>query len=213
MPTQRGLRHADGQHVERAGDDLLIYNSADDTAHAVNHVAAAVFEACDGSRPIDDLVITVGEKVDTHVDEDVSDLALSDLAAAKLIILDGPAPEPPKSPDDRWSRSSASVPRRPPLCRWSNPSPPRHRRRPCHAVRPRIPNRRSNRLRARLRPRLPDQRRLRAPLRPRLPDQRRLRAPLWPRFPDQHRLRPRLPDQRRPRLPHLSRAVARTPPC
>jgi hypothetical protein len=79
--------------VEHAGNDLLVYNPADDTAHAVNASAAAVFEACDGTRSIDEIVTVVDGTSETPVDHEIVALAIADLLEAGLITVSGPIAE------------------------------------------------------------------------------------------------------------------------
>ncbi|MFQ5556834.1 MAG: hypothetical protein ACE5GB_04915 [Acidimicrobiales bacterium] len=90
MTTKGVPARVGGLHLERAGDELLVYNPADHTAHAVNHIASVVLDACDGRRSTAELVDVVGGRVDTMVDHEVIALAVSDLLDAGLITMDGP---------------------------------------------------------------------------------------------------------------------------
>ena len=81
-----------GLQVERTGDEWLVYNPSDDTAHAVNHVAGVVFEAVDGTRRIEELEAVVAKSVDTPVDHEIIALALADLVEAGLITIDAELP-------------------------------------------------------------------------------------------------------------------------
>jgi hypothetical protein len=66
---------------EQIGDELLVYDRERQTAHSLNHVAATVWNACDGTRD---------QQAIAHVcnlDPDTVALTLSELAAINL--LDG----------------------------------------------------------------------------------------------------------------------------
>ncbi len=59
-----------GLHIERRGDELLVYNPTNDTAHALARVTAAVFEACNGERSSDAAAIAVSGWVDDEIEID-----------------------------------------------------------------------------------------------------------------------------------------------
>jgi outer membrane biosynthesis protein TonB len=76
--------------VERTGNEMLVYNPADETAHALNAAAAAVFDACDAERSIDDITSLLVETLDTPVDDEIVALAIKDLTDAGLVTVEGP---------------------------------------------------------------------------------------------------------------------------
>ena len=75
----------DGLHLQKLADEVMVYNEADGRAHALNPMAAAVLEQCNGTRDRDELVDAVAASAETPVDLDVIDLALNDLVDAGLI--------------------------------------------------------------------------------------------------------------------------------
>ena len=65
--------------------DVLIYDAEANELHTLNAVAASVWRAADGTRPVSELASIVG------LDEPALELALGHLAAANLMVN---APEP-----------------------------------------------------------------------------------------------------------------------
>ena len=81
---------ASGLHIERTGDELLVYDARNDTAHAIDKVAAAIFEACNGSRSTGDVRDVAADWIESPIDSDVVDRTIIDLTKAELVIhLDG----------------------------------------------------------------------------------------------------------------------------
>ena len=88
MSGQRVPAKAPGLHIERRGDELLVYNPTNDTAHALARVTAAVFEACNGERSSDDAAIAVSHWVDDEIEIDLVDRTIIDLTDANLLVDD-----------------------------------------------------------------------------------------------------------------------------
>jgi hypothetical protein len=69
----------DGLVIETIGDELLVYDTETSRAHSLNASAAAVFEACDGTRSAEQIGQEGG------LDADAVGLALADLAKSGLL--------------------------------------------------------------------------------------------------------------------------------
>jgi hypothetical protein len=69
----------DGLVIEAIGDELLVYDTGTSRAHSLNASAAAVFQACDGTRPVEE----IGQA--TGLDADAVALALADLGKSGLL--------------------------------------------------------------------------------------------------------------------------------
>jgi hypothetical protein len=74
-----------GLTVEEIGDELLVFDSERQLAHSLNHVAAQVWRACDGTR--------TPEQIASHCEltDEVVVLALDELKAINLVAQ---LPEP-----------------------------------------------------------------------------------------------------------------------
>lgn len=92
MTTKSVPRQVPGLHLKRIGEELLVHNPAKDTAHAINMVASGVFEACDGTNDVEDIVEVTAARATTPVDRDVVVLALSDLVEAGLVTVEADVP-------------------------------------------------------------------------------------------------------------------------
>jgi hypothetical protein len=69
----------DGLVIEAIGDELLVYDTAVSRAHSLNASAAAVFQACDGTRSVGQIATECG------LDEELAELALADLVRFGLV--------------------------------------------------------------------------------------------------------------------------------
>ena len=69
-----------GLLTQRVGDELLVYSSSSENAHALNATAADVFEAIDDATPIEQLA--------PQLERPIVELAVAELADAGLIELD-----------------------------------------------------------------------------------------------------------------------------
>jgi hypothetical protein len=75
-------------HVEEVGDDLVVYDHRTQAAHALNPVAAAVWEQCDGTRSPAEIAAELSLSADAVAD------ALSQLQAKALLESAGIAAQP-----------------------------------------------------------------------------------------------------------------------
>jgi Coenzyme PQQ synthesis protein D (PqqD) len=65
--------------VDSIGDELLVYDTRNSRAHSLNNVGAAVWQACDGTRTLEEIAEFTG------VDPAAVELALDNLADIELI--------------------------------------------------------------------------------------------------------------------------------
>jgi hypothetical protein len=81
-----GPIRTDGVEVNDVADGIIVYRSADDTAHHLNPLATLVYELCDG-RARTDLVATVADfaGLDPDEAERVVASALVDLRTQDLV--------------------------------------------------------------------------------------------------------------------------------
>jgi coenzyme PQQ synthesis protein D (PqqD) len=79
--------------IERAADEILAVNSITSEAHAINQSAAAVFDLCDGKTSKAEMAAEIHRRTGLPADEEIVDLALSELADAGLITLDESEPQ------------------------------------------------------------------------------------------------------------------------
>ncbi len=75
----------DGLLIEEVGDEVLVFDHASNTAAALNHPAAAVFDLCDGTRSIDDIVASLASS-STPLGVDEVLLALAELDDSGLLV-------------------------------------------------------------------------------------------------------------------------------
>lgn len=80
------LHRREGLVVEPLGDEVLVFDQEAQRAHSLNAAAAAVWEACDGTRDRDELAAHCG------LESDAVGLALGSLANCDL-LLDSGGPE------------------------------------------------------------------------------------------------------------------------
>ncbi len=83
-----GARHAEDLVIERVQGELLVMRPAATEAHALNQTAAIVFELCDGKTSRAAISAEVARRSGLPVDEDIVDLALSELEEAGLVVVD-----------------------------------------------------------------------------------------------------------------------------
>ena len=84
-------RSGESLNITRVGDELVVYDLVQFKAHRLNPTAAAVFEACDGTRSVADLAALLGTQSTTHVDTEVVWYALNELHSAQLLETALPA--------------------------------------------------------------------------------------------------------------------------
>ena len=81
-------RQVEGLLIERPAGELLVLKPATNEAHALNETAAIVFDLCDGRTTRAAMVAEVSRRTGLPSDENIVDLALTELSDAGLITLD-----------------------------------------------------------------------------------------------------------------------------
>ena len=87
------LRIKPGMTTERIGDEVVVFDPDDGMVHHLNETAAAVLDACNGARMVDEIVIAIAEQfalTDDDVRVEVMDM-LARLEEAGLVTASGPA--------------------------------------------------------------------------------------------------------------------------
>jgi hypothetical protein len=83
-PEQKPVARADELVVEEVGDELLVYDQTNETAHSLSVAAARVWRACDGERSARAL------SVELDMDADTVARALEELDECNLLDHGGP---------------------------------------------------------------------------------------------------------------------------
>lgn len=79
----------EGLLTEHVGDELVIFDAESNEAHALQPLAAAVFEAADGRTSIADLATSTGIKLGREVEVSEIDAALTELESVGLLYGSG----------------------------------------------------------------------------------------------------------------------------
>ncbi len=82
----RPLRR-EGVTLRRSGDEIILYDPAEDRVHFVNETAAAIWELCDGETEEDEMIVAICQLTGMLPDivrEDV-DRLLAEFTVAGLI--------------------------------------------------------------------------------------------------------------------------------
>lgn len=87
MHTHTPVARSDGLIVTGSNDEVLVYDTETHHIHHLNHLAAVVWQLCDGQRTVTDLASRAQVDVDGPVTAESIRLALAKLGAANL--LDG----------------------------------------------------------------------------------------------------------------------------
>ena len=83
----------DGIEVSALHDELILYDTVEQRAHALNRTVAAVWQACDGVLSVPELRLRVEQRLGVSLGEEVIWLALRQLEQAKLVTgLEGRGP-------------------------------------------------------------------------------------------------------------------------
>src|SRR5205823_8347999 len=77
----------------------LAVKTAGSEAHALNQSAAVVYELCDGKTHAAEMAAEIQRRTGLPADEEIVNLALTELIDAGLVVLDDP--EPPPAPTRR----------------------------------------------------------------------------------------------------------------
>ena len=83
-------RRVEGVEIERVADEILVLKEGSLEAHAINQSAAAVYDLCDGNTSKVEMAGEIHRRTGLPVDEEIVDLALSELVETGLVMLDGP---------------------------------------------------------------------------------------------------------------------------
>ena len=86
------VRRVEGVQIERAADEILALKEGSMEAHALNQSAAAVYEMCDGNTSKSEMAAEIHRRTGLPADEEIVDLALSELVETGLVIPDDPEP-------------------------------------------------------------------------------------------------------------------------
>jgi hypothetical protein len=85
-------QRVDGLLVERTVNELLVFNDISAEAFALNETSAIVYDLCDGSTSIADMVPRLAEATGLPADQGVVELAIEELVDAGLIELEASGP-------------------------------------------------------------------------------------------------------------------------
>jgi hypothetical protein len=92
MPTLESRpRHQDQILTQRASDSQILLNLAGGEYYALDEVGSRVWELCDGTRTVGEVVVIVSGEYDAPADTIQADVLelLEDLLNEKLVIMDG----------------------------------------------------------------------------------------------------------------------------
>ena len=85
-------RRVEGVQIERTADEILAVKEGSLEAHAINQSAAAVYDLCDGNTSKSDMAAEIYRRTGLPADDEIVDLALSELVETGLVLLDDPEP-------------------------------------------------------------------------------------------------------------------------
>jgi Coenzyme PQQ synthesis protein D (PqqD) len=83
-------RRVEDVQIERAADEILVMKEGSLEAHALNQSAAAVYELCDGNASKSEMAAEIHRRTGLPADEEIVDLALSELVETGLVMLEDP---------------------------------------------------------------------------------------------------------------------------
>ena len=83
-------RRVEGVQIEHAADEILVMRTATSEAHALNRSAATVYDLCDGNTSKSEMAAEIHRRTGLPADEEIVDLALSELVETGLVMLDDP---------------------------------------------------------------------------------------------------------------------------
>jgi hypothetical protein len=84
-------RRVEGVQIERTADEILALKEGSLEAHAINQSAAAVYDLCDGNTSKSEMAAEIHRRTGLPADEEIVDLALSELVETGLVMLDDTA--------------------------------------------------------------------------------------------------------------------------
>lgn len=80
------LARTEGVLVERLTDEVVVYDVERDDVHCLNHVAAWLWQRCDGATTVNDLARDAAAALGIPDDPYLVWLALDELATARLLV-------------------------------------------------------------------------------------------------------------------------------
>jgi Coenzyme PQQ synthesis protein D (PqqD) len=80
--------------IERTADEILALKEGHLEAHALNQSAATVYDLCDGNTSKSEMAAEIHRRTGLPADEEIVDLALSELVETGLVTLDDPGSAP-----------------------------------------------------------------------------------------------------------------------
>ena len=83
-------RRVEGVQLERMADEILALKEGSLEAHAINQSAATVYDLCDGNTSKSEMAAEIHRRTGLPADEEIVDLALSELVETGLVMLDDP---------------------------------------------------------------------------------------------------------------------------
>jgi hypothetical protein len=83
-------RRVEDVQIERTADEILALKEGSLEAHALNQSAAAVYDLCDGNTSKSEMAAEIHRRTGLPTDEEIVDLALSELVETGLVMLDDP---------------------------------------------------------------------------------------------------------------------------
>src|SRR5215510_14600034 len=81
-------RRVEGVQIKHAADEILARKEGSLEAHALNQSVAAVYELCDGNTSKAEMAAEIHRRTGLPADEEIVDLALSELVETGLVTLD-----------------------------------------------------------------------------------------------------------------------------
>jgi hypothetical protein len=83
-------RRVEGVEIERTADEILALKEGSLEAHAINQSAATVYDLCDGNTSKSEMAAEIHRRTGLPADQEIVDLALSELVETGLVMLDDP---------------------------------------------------------------------------------------------------------------------------
>ena len=108
--TGRPRQRRDGLVVQPLPEETLVYDLERHKAHCLEAVAAAVWEACDGRRSVEEIAARAAKRVGRRVPEEAVWLALRRLGRARLLEVPVAVPAPRGGTSRReWMKTAAML--------------------------------------------------------------------------------------------------------
>src|SRR4051812_29767632 len=84
----------EGVQIERSADEILAVKTDTFEAHALNQSAAVVYDLCDGKSSRAEMAAEIHRRTGLPADEEIVDLALSELVETGLVVLNDAVSSP-----------------------------------------------------------------------------------------------------------------------